>query len=321
MTTKQAETVIPTAVWEAVEATAKDLDLTISIADLADVVRAAFGAVPVEHPTRAALDVNARALADDNTRLRAINAGLRATIAARTGPTDGTTLTIDSLAEHVHDTYVRRSRENGVTSRLSPDGEEYMRPYADLSNAAKDLDRATVQAVINAINKSGHILVIRDVYDRRHRQWRDTWNDLCRIRHALTSENGDPEISMPLGEHVAPAVEWLVNDRNTIRAQRDQLAGIHHDRAEAAALIHRIHTAVGIPDKLREAIGELIDQVEKTPPVSPIAAFVGKWIAVKNGAVIADADTFPHLVDHLRETRQSADQTFQVAIHNPVESR
>jgi hypothetical protein len=39
----------------------------------------------------------------------------------------------------------------GVSSRLSETGEELMRPYDDLSEAAKELDRASVKAVYAAI--------------------------------------------------------------------------------------------------------------------------------------------------------------------------
>ena len=44
-----------------------------------------------------------------------------------------------------------RSTAQGVTSRHSEFGEELMVPYADLSESAKDLDRATVRTVYTAI--------------------------------------------------------------------------------------------------------------------------------------------------------------------------
>lgn len=42
-------------------------------------------------------------------------------------------------------------RSQGVTSRLAEDGEELMRPYAELSEQAKDLDRNTVRTVFAAM--------------------------------------------------------------------------------------------------------------------------------------------------------------------------
>jgi hypothetical protein len=42
-----------------------------------------------------------------------------------------------------------------VSSRLSETGEELMRPYGELSKAAKELDRATVRAVYAAIRAVG----------------------------------------------------------------------------------------------------------------------------------------------------------------------
>ena len=44
-------------------------------------------------------------------------------------------------------------RANGVTTRKAENGEELMVPYADLSEAAKDLDRNTVRAVYLAIKR------------------------------------------------------------------------------------------------------------------------------------------------------------------------
>jgi hypothetical protein len=41
-------------------------------------------------------------------------------------------------------------REQGVESRLSESGEELMVPYPQLSEAAKDLDRGSVRAVLAA---------------------------------------------------------------------------------------------------------------------------------------------------------------------------
>ena len=55
------------------------------------------------------------------------------------------------VAAEVHAAWIRSKHAQGVTSRHSEFGEELMVPYADLSESAKDLDRATVRTVYTAI--------------------------------------------------------------------------------------------------------------------------------------------------------------------------
>ena len=62
---------------------------------------------------------------------------------------------VEKVAERMHEAWMTAKREKGVTSRLSETGEELMVPYADLSEAAKDLDRAGVLAVYRAIEAEG----------------------------------------------------------------------------------------------------------------------------------------------------------------------
>jgi hypothetical protein len=57
---------------------------------------------------------------------------------------------VEALAAQVHEGWMATKRGQGVTSRLSETGEEQMVPYDQLSEAAKDLDRGTVQAVLEA---------------------------------------------------------------------------------------------------------------------------------------------------------------------------
>jgi RyR domain len=59
--------------------------------------------------------------------------------------------TFEQIAERVHDAWIRTKQTQGVTSWLSDTGEEQMVPYAKLSERAKDLDRASVRAVLEAI--------------------------------------------------------------------------------------------------------------------------------------------------------------------------
>jgi hypothetical protein len=55
------------------------------------------------------------------------------------------------LPGKVHEAWMEAKRAAGVSSRKSETGEELMRPYDELSEAAKELDRASVRAVYAAI--------------------------------------------------------------------------------------------------------------------------------------------------------------------------
>lgn len=57
----------------------------------------------------------------------------------------------EKIAAKVHEAWMDTKRRQGVTSRPSEWGEEQMVPYAELSERAKDLDRGTVRAVLEAI--------------------------------------------------------------------------------------------------------------------------------------------------------------------------
>lgn len=58
---------------------------------------------------------------------------------------------IEAISEQVHNQWMETKRAQGVESRVSEWGEEQMVPYQDLSERAKDLDRGTVRAVLNAV--------------------------------------------------------------------------------------------------------------------------------------------------------------------------
>lgn len=62
---------------------------------------------------------------------------------------------VEKVADLIHEAWMTAKREKGITSRVSETGEELMVPYADLSEAAKDLDRAGVLAVYRAIEAAG----------------------------------------------------------------------------------------------------------------------------------------------------------------------
>jgi hypothetical protein len=58
---------------------------------------------------------------------------------------------IDLVSSKVHEAWMASKRAAGVSTRKLESGEELMVSYSDLSDAAKELDRATVRAVYSAI--------------------------------------------------------------------------------------------------------------------------------------------------------------------------
>lgn len=64
---------------------------------------------------------------------------------------------VEEISAAVHEEWMKNKRLKGVTSRPSETGEELMVPYDQLSEAAKDLDRGSVRAVLTALFASGHL--------------------------------------------------------------------------------------------------------------------------------------------------------------------
>jgi hypothetical protein len=60
---------------------------------------------------------------------------------------------IEAVAADVHAAWMQSKRAQGFESRKSEGGEELMVPYEQLSEEAKELDRATVRAVYAAIRR------------------------------------------------------------------------------------------------------------------------------------------------------------------------
>ena len=58
---------------------------------------------------------------------------------------------IEMVAAKVHEAWISSKLAQGVTSRKSETGEELVVPYEQLSEEAKELDRATVRYVYAAI--------------------------------------------------------------------------------------------------------------------------------------------------------------------------
>lgn len=63
---------------------------------------------------------------------------------------------IEIVAAKVHEAWMNSKKKRGITTRKSESGEELMVPYEKLSEEAKELDRASVQAVYAAIEKVTH---------------------------------------------------------------------------------------------------------------------------------------------------------------------
>ncbi len=58
---------------------------------------------------------------------------------------------IEAVAAKVHEAWMQEKRARGVVTRKSETGEELMVDYEQLSEEAKELDRASVRAVYEAI--------------------------------------------------------------------------------------------------------------------------------------------------------------------------
>lgn len=84
---------------------------------------------------------------------RHVNETSRASVAllARRGRAREDEPDIEAISAEVHAAWMEQKRAAGVTSRKLESGEELMVPYGQLSEAAKELDRATVRAVLAAM--------------------------------------------------------------------------------------------------------------------------------------------------------------------------
>lgn len=63
---------------------------------------------------------------------------------------------IEIVAAKVHEAWMNSKKKRGISTRKSESGEELMVPYEKLSEEAKELDRASVQAVYAAIEEVTH---------------------------------------------------------------------------------------------------------------------------------------------------------------------
>lgn len=92
---------------------------------------------------------------------------------------------IETVSAEVHQAWVETKLAQGITSRPAADGTEQMVPYADLPDALKDLDRATVRAVYAAIQRCA-------VDDKQfHEYHRDTQAPTVHMLHRAEDDKGD----------------------------------------------------------------------------------------------------------------------------------
>lgn len=65
---------------------------------------------------------------------------------------------IEVVSAKVHESWMDSKRKAGVSSRKLETGEELMVPYDQLSEEAKELDRATVRTIYSAIYSTVHAI-------------------------------------------------------------------------------------------------------------------------------------------------------------------
>lgn len=63
---------------------------------------------------------------------------------------------IEAVSAKVHEAWMDGKRAKSITTRLSETNEELMVPYDQLSEDAKDLDRGSVRATVDAILAAGY---------------------------------------------------------------------------------------------------------------------------------------------------------------------
>lgn len=72
---------------------------------------------------------------------------------------------IEQIAAAAHEGWMAAKRAQGITSRQAEWGEEFMVPYAEMSERAKDIDRSAVNSVLDAIDAAGYRIVPKGIRD------------------------------------------------------------------------------------------------------------------------------------------------------------
>lgn len=68
-------------------------------------------------------------------------------------------LMLETLSAAAHDGWMAEKLNQGIRSRKAEWGEEFMVPYAELSERAREADRSTVRSVLDAISRAGYKVV------------------------------------------------------------------------------------------------------------------------------------------------------------------
>ena len=105
---------------------------------------------------------------------------------------------IEIVSAAVHAAWIQSKLAQGVTTRRAEDGEELMVPYSELSEKAKELDRATVRAVYRAIESvapfdSEFLTRVRNYIERCEVQIDGEWGE-CRTLGELKADGVMPDI-------------------------------------------------------------------------------------------------------------------------------
>lgn len=111
---------------------------------------------------------------------------------------------IETVSAEVHQAWVETKLAQGITSRPAADGTEQMVPYADLPDALKDLDRATVRAVYAAIQRCA-------VDDKQfHEYHRDTQAPTVHMLHRAEDDKGDQNLRADMAKLIQEIIDLRV---------------------------------------------------------------------------------------------------------------
>ncbi len=63
---------------------------------------------------------------------------------------------VEAMAESAHEAWYKAQLAQGCLSRLSPWGEQFMVPFAALSERGKEFDRVIMRAILAAFDREGY---------------------------------------------------------------------------------------------------------------------------------------------------------------------
>ena len=74
----------------------------------------------------------------------------------------GQRVTVEAMAESAHDAWMAAYLALGYQSRKAAWGEEFMVPFADLSEQGKEFDRIIMRAILTALDRQGFAVVRKE---------------------------------------------------------------------------------------------------------------------------------------------------------------